>query len=404
MFIEVSQNLRELAKYFPENLYVVGGFVRNQILGVGGGDVDIAGSVDIEEVSRRLAGSKFAVKVKNLRLGSLAIFVGEECFEYTAFRKEVYRAGGQHSPAMVERTDKIEEDVQRRDFTINAIYYCINTDECVDLAHGIVDLQDHILRTVGSADEVLKNDGQRILRMVRIAGELDFKIEKSTFLAAKKYVQNIRALDGARKLSEIEKILCCAHHRGKLSTALKIMQKLGAWQQFGLPRGVQYHSVFKTQDRFLGLLIDIVNTQNPPCLQDFLEHFLQQFAMPQSQINKIFTLLGGYYSALDGMHNKEYFFKYFAHWKEICPLLGATNKRVQSKYNFFYEYIIAHNLAIKISDLKISESDIAENFLCIDKRNYNKILQNLLSKVFDGKLQNEKDALLAEIKKNLLNW
>ena len=69
MFIEVSKNLIDLSKFFPENLYVVGGYVRNKLLKISSGDVDLASSVDIEEVSKRLEGSEFSVKVKNIRTG-----------------------------------------------------------------------------------------------------------------------------------------------------------------------------------------------------------------------------------------------------------------------------------------------------------------------------------------------
>ena len=61
-------------------------------------------------------------------------------------------------------------------------------------------------------------------------------------------------------------------------------------------------------------------------------------------------------------------------------------------------------MAIKVSDLKIDENDLKTNFESIDKRNYQKILQNLLNKVFDGKISNEKESLLKEVKKNLLNF
>ena len=59
MFIEISDNLKKLAKFFPENLYIVGGFVRNKILEIADGDVDLASSVNIEEVANRLKGSEF---------------------------------------------------------------------------------------------------------------------------------------------------------------------------------------------------------------------------------------------------------------------------------------------------------------------------------------------------------
>ncbi len=410
MFIEVSENLTELAKLFPEDLYVVGGYVRNKLLGIETGDVDLASSVDIEQVSKRLEGSGFTVKIKNLKCGSLLISKDKENFEYTFFRKDVYADGGSHSPIRIERTEDIAEDSKRRDFSFNAIYYNINKDEIVDHYHGIIDLKQKVLRCCLDPEQVLKSDGERILRMVRIAGELGFSIDKDTFKTAIKFASNVSDLTGARKFNEIEKILYSDRRykigKTSLKKTLKLLNELGIWQYFGLTNlTVKYNMVFKVEDRLLGLLVDIVDTEKPECLQAFLEKFLkEQFGFTNALSSKLFDFLGGYYNALDGMANKEYFFKHYQDWATIYSLLGGKSKRVQSKYNFFYKYIIEHGLAIQISDLKITENDIKVNFKNIDKRNYNKILNNLLSKVFDGKVQNDKTQLLLEIEKNLQNY
>ena len=347
MFIEVSENLKKLSKFFPEHLFVVGGFVRSKLLGLEGGDVDICSSVDAEEVSKRLEGSEFDVKVKNLRLGSLLISAGGENFEYTAFRTEEYAEGGAHSPVKIMRTDKIELDSKRRDFTINAIYYNINRDECVDLMHGIRDLTDKTIRAVGDADKLFENDGERILRMVRFAGELGFKIEKKTYQSAQKFVKNVGDLQGARKLLELERILECdrkyAIKGASLKRALGLLNKLGVWEFFGTKKTLKYRNVFRADERFLGLLMDIVDNSNPECLQAFLEKFLrEQFGLSGAVAKKIFVYLAGVYDALSGMENKEYFGKYFENWQEISPLLACKSKHLQQKYDFFFQYIIEH--------------------------------------------------------------
>ncbi len=407
MFLEVSDNLKKLSKFFPENLYIVGGYVRNAILGLEYSDVDLTSSVDVEEVSKRLKDSDFSVKIKNLKMGTIIISKEDESYEYTAFRKESYK-GGEHVPYLVERTDKIEEDAVRRDFTINSIYYNINKDEIVDLYHGIVDIAQKVIRANISPDEVFKHDGERILRMVRIAGELNFKIDKATLKGAKKYISNLSDISGNRKLIEVQKILNCQERFNLSKKSLKQTLSLlnGVWKQFGLQNSeVKYAMVFKCSDRFLGLLIDIIDTEKPDCLEAFLETFLkEQFGFSALIIKKIFVLLAGYYDALGGMSNKEYFFKYFENWGEISLLLRCKSKHVQTKYNFFYKYIIEHGLTIRVEDLKLDENDIKKNFKNIDKRSYNRILNNLLSKVFDGKLQNEKTMLLDEIEKNLQNY
>lgn len=404
MFIEVSPNLKKLSKYFPESLFVVGGYVRNQILKIENSDVDLASSVDIEEVSKRLEKTNFQVKVKNLRLGSLLISKDSESYEYTAFRKEIYPENGSHCPAKVIRTEKIDEDAIRRDFSINAIYYNINKDEIVDLFHGIVDIKQKIIRTTICPDEIFKNDGERILRMVRFAGELNFKIDKASLVSAKKYVANIKDLQNTRALAELEKILYCDQRygeKGGLKRALKLLNLLQIWQYFDLhSKKIKYKMVYKCPDRFLGLLIDIVDTEKVCCLEAFLEKFLtKQFGLNAEETRQTIHLLAGYYYALTKLNNKEYFFKYYRDWAKIYLLLGAKSKRIQAKYNFFYQYIIEHGLVIETQDLQIGEQDLEENYPQIDKKNRGKVLKKLLSKVFDGKLENTEKGLKDELDK-----
>ncbi len=348
MFIHVSENLKKLSKFFPENLYVVGGYVRNRISGLYGGDVDICSSVNCDEVAKRLSGSEFDVKVKSLKFGSILISVDKETYEYTAFRKEVYPPDGSHCPNKVEFTKNLQDDFLRRDFTINAIYYNINKDECVDLCHGIVDLSDKILRAVGEANKIFESDGERILRLVRLKGELGFTIEKNTLAAAEKYACNVKDLQGNRKLLEMEKILYCDKRynskKSNLKKALNLLNFLKVWQYFDLPvKTIRYKKVYKAEDRVLGLLIDIVDNVQPECLEMFLDSFLkEQFGLSSSVSKKLFTYLAGYYDALKKLNNKEYFAKYFDYWQDIYPLLGYNSKHLQQKYDFFYKYIVEH--------------------------------------------------------------
>ena len=410
MFIPVSENLIKLSKFFPENLFIVGGYVRNAIMGIKSGDIDLSSNVDIDEISKILKENGYKIKVKNSKYNSITIQKDGESYEFTSFRKDFYEDNGKHCPIKVERTGDIKEDASRRDFTINAIYYNINKDEIVDFYHGVVDAKQKILRCIGSPEEVLKNDGERILRMVRIVGELGLKIEKRTLKSAFQMAKNIQDLSPARKFMELEKILYCDKRykdvKSNFKKILKLLNKLCVWQYFGLPvKAIKYNMVNKVEDRFLGLLIDIVDTLNPECLQTFLENFLkEEFAFNIKQIQKVFTYISGYYNALNGMKNKDYFFKYLEDVSVIFPLLAKKSKHITNKYMFFYEYIIRHGLVIKTSDLLVNEEDIKNNFPKIDERSYGRILEYLLSEVFDGKIKNTKEDLLQEIDKTFQNF
>lgn len=405
MFIPVSANLIKLSKIFPKDLYVVGGYVRNCLMGIKGGDVDLASDVDIEEITEILKANGYKVKVKNSMYNSINISKDGENYEFTSFRKDFYPDNGKHCPIKVERTSDIREDAKRRDFTINAIYYNINRDEIVDYYQGVVDAKQKILRCIGSPEEVLNYDGERILRMVRIVGELGLKIDKKTLKQAFLMAKNIGDLSPSRKFAELEKIVYCDKRYPEIKSdyveALKLLNRLNVWQYFGLPfKKVKYKMVKKAEDRLLGLLIDIIDTSQPECLEAFMEEFLKkQFGFTQKQTQKVFTYISGYYNAINKMSNKEYFFKYFDDVNVIMPLLAKKSKHLMNKYMFFYKYIIRYGLTIRVSDLKINKDDIKYSFPKIDHRSYDRILEDLLSKVFDGKLPNEREALLQEIDK-----
>ena len=405
MFIPVSANLIKLSKIFPKDLYVVGGYVRNCLMGIKGGDIDLASDVDIEEISEILKANGYKIKIKNSMYNSITIFKDAESYEFTSFRKDFYPENGKHCPVKVERTSDIREDAKRRDFTINAIYYNINRDEIVDYYQGVVDAKQKILRCIGAPEEVLNHDGERILRMVRLVGELDLKIERKTLKQAYLMSKNIEDLSPARKYAELERILYCDKRYGEIKSdffkALKLLNKLNVWQYFRLPfKKVKYKMVKKVDDRVLGLIIDIVDTAKPECLEAFLDEFLwKQLGFSQKQLQKVFIYISGYYNAIDKMKNKEYFFKYFDDFSVIFPLLAKKSKHLMNRYMFFYKYIIRHGLTIKVSDLKIGKEEISANFPKIDPRSYDGILEDLLSKVFDGKLANTRESLLQEIDK-----
>ena len=407
MFIPVSENLLKLAKLFPEDLYVVGGYVRNCLLKIESSDIDLCSNVDIDEISQILKDNGYKIKIKNSKYNSITISKGDKSYEFTSFRKDYYPDNGSHAPIRVERTNELMEDAKRRDFTINSIYYNITKDEIVDPYHGVVDANQKILRCIGSPEEVLKNDGERILRMVRIVGELNLKIDKKTLKYAHLMAKNVADISSTRKYNELEKILYCDKRYketpGNFVKSLDLLNRLGIWQYFGLPiKTIKYNMVKKVEDRELGLLIDIIDSVKPECMQTFIEDFLKnQFGFSTKLIQKVFIYLAGYYNALNKMKNKEYFFKYFEEVGVIFPLLAKKSKHIMNKYMFFYNYIIRHGLVVRVADLKISKEDIAQNYPNIDTRNYDRLLEYLLSKVFDGKVKNEKEYLLQEIDKAL---
>ena len=409
MQIKITDKLRKLSELFPCELYLVGGYIRNQFMGIDNDDMDICSKLTLDEVEEILNSSEFEFKIRSKSLGSALITCGEEVYEYTTFRKDIYPNNGQHTPEEVIFIDDIREDAKRRDFTCNAIYYDIKNDKIIDFYNGVEDIRKKVLKTVETPDEVLCHDGVRILRLFRFQGELSFKIDKKTLEAVMKYKGNLRDISGDRMVYEIERIL---HSPGKYQgitkkdsyfRTLKYFNKVSLWPYFGIdcPR-IKFNMVKKVEHRSQGFLIDVIDTVNPISISYYLNLLLtNSFGLNKKKIESYINILSGYYEALNRVQNKPYFFKYFYNFPQINLLLIHKSKYLANKYEFFYKYIISHKLVVTTKDLKINGDDIRIHYPEVKPNRYKPILDSLLSDVFDGKISNEKEQLIMAIEEKL---
>ena len=205
--MELSADLIKLAELFAKKnskLYVVGGAVRDYLLDLKYKDIDLAGSLPIENVIKLCEKLNLKTKIINKNLGTLQI--GKDQFEYTQFRVESY-TNHKHSPDSVEFVEDITMDVARRDISINSLYFDIIENRIVDLCHGQNDLTKKIIRTTNAPEITLKDDGLRILRIIRFASLLNFKIDKKTFRALKIFKANLKDIAKERILGELNQIV-----------------------------------------------------------------------------------------------------------------------------------------------------------------------------------------------------
>ena len=240
MKINVTKNLKELSLLFENNghqLYLVGGYVRNAILGFCETDVDLCGTATVAEVLSFVPKNLYSVELVNKKLGTLHLIskFNDEIFEYTTFRSENYPQGGKHSPEEVVFVRDIKLDAKRRDFSANAIYYDIKNEKIVDFYDGVKDTKAHVLKTVETPEVVFKSDGLRMLRMVRFACELNFKIDKHTFDVAKQMISNLNSISHERFGKEIGNTLFADYKYSAIDNQQSHVQgivyltKLNAW-------------------------------------------------------------------------------------------------------------------------------------------------------------------------------
>lgn len=413
MKIKVSENLTRFAKLVSKKapMYVVGGYVRNALLGIGNTDIDLSSKLTPDDLEKLTQDSPYKIVVKDKKLGSVNIICGDEVWEHTTFRREKYAKGGQHSPEEVQFINDINEDAKRRDFTVNAMYYNILKDEIVDIYSGKLDLDKKVIRCIETPEFVFENDGLRILRMVRLASELNFRISRDTFLMAKQMAYRVNDITGTRKEKELSLILMSSE-KYKISNkkshirGLHLINKLNLWHAIFLGANkIRYDMVKRVaaNERFLGLIIDLINSLNPDCVAYYLEESLGNsgLMLSKTKTDEIIEMVSAYFDALNGISNKKYFFTYFDTFPLVSGFLQKKAKFKFMKYNFFYNYIIKYKIPIQIKDLKITGKDLKENFPSISSKKYQTILTDLLDKVFEAKLVNEKEQLLKEVEKDV---
>ena len=404
--IPVCEEIKKLADKFPTDIFIVGGKVRNFLMGVDTEDIDLCSSLSLSALEEIVKNYGFELKFKNEQLQTAKIVINDKLYDYARFRTEIYEKGGFRLPKEVEFVKTPQEDYLRRDFSVNSIYYNLKTGKYLDFCGGIQDLKNKVIKTVSSPKKVLADDGLRILRMIRVACEMSFKIDRETFIAASQNISNLLNVSGVKLANEIKKIcdsskhLCAkknAHIRG-----IKLLNKLKAWKYFGFNFDKLKPKMLNTQvKKYYGLLIDIINAEDPASISYFLAQVLDRLEIGKRKKEEIINIISGYFDALNKVSNKIYFSKYFDHFEEIYKILYQKSKLTAQKYHFFYKYIINHKLVVKVSDLKVSNKDLAKNFPSLPEKSYNIILNMVLTDVFEGKYPNENERILKEIEKKL---
>ena len=182
----------------------VGGCVRDFLLGREPGDYDIATSARPEQIEKLF---KRTVAVGR-KFGVMVVVENGQPFQVATFRAEADYRDGRH-PEQVTFGDA-EADAQRRDFTVNGLFYDPIAEKLHDWVGGEKDLRAKIIRTIGSPGERFAEDHLRLLRAVRFAAQLDFEIEPQTFAAIKRLAPKIELISAERIRDELIKLFSSA--------------------------------------------------------------------------------------------------------------------------------------------------------------------------------------------------
>ncbi len=242
--IKIPKELQKMNSLFEEagfEAYLVGGAVRDEFMGKGAHDWDVATNAKPEEVITIF----HRVIPTGIKHGTVTVHFMKQAIEVTTFRTESDYSDGRH-PDKVEYAGHIEEDLSRRDFTMNAMAASLKDGHIVDPYGGAEDIQKKTIRAVGQPVERFMEDGLRPVRAVRFASQLGFKIEENTWAAILR--EDILKKSAGISLERFRDEFCKILLSPVPSVGLKLLEESGLLKIF-VPELLQGRACVQSDER-----------------------------------------------------------------------------------------------------------------------------------------------------------
>jgi poly(A) polymerase/tRNA nucleotidyltransferase (CCA-adding enzyme) len=414
---------------------LIGGCVRDLILGYEVYDYDFATNAKPEQVMKLFR----KVIPTGIKHGTVTVLFNNLKLEVTTFRSDGKYIDGRR-PENINYADTLEQDVMRRDFTINGLAYDLIKDEVIDYAGGIDDLNKGIIRTIGDPIDRFSEDGLRTFRACRIAAKLSFIIEQNTFDAIKDTINVASMVSAERVRDELMKLLTV----GLPSAGFEYMRKTGLLKLwfpelescYGIDQNkyhahdIYYHSLYscnaapcnKPLIRLVALLHDIgkVNTRRLGDNGDYT--FYNHEVIGARIVRKMMKRLKFSNTEIETVNNLviNHMFHYTDDWSdgavrrfmrkvgvENIPdlfLLREADRQGNGSRNGIpgpiiklqnrIDKIIEAENAITVKDLKINGHTLMDRFSLKPGPIIGKILHELLEIVLDLPEMNEEEILI----------
>lgn len=441
MVIKIPQQVNRAIEILRQNghtAYVVGGAVRDALMGKAAHDWDIATSAKPKETAE--AFGNFRVIETGIKHGTVTVIVDGESLEITTYRIESGYSDNRH-PDKVEFTDMIEDDLSRRDFTINAIAYSPYAG-IADPFGGCGDIEAKIIRCVGDPDRRFGEDALRILRALRFSATLGFEIDQITSDSIRRNYKSLENISVERIFVELSKLIC-----GK--DAKRILLDYSEVFFFILPELKPMSGCTQNHERHIfdvwGHTVEaVVNVKNDIPLrlamlfhdsgkphvkstdEKGIDHFyghskksreiafdaLTKLKVSNKLRDKVCNLVE-YHDFLPDKISKKTYKKYIGLLgektvEELFEIRKADISAQNTK--FLSEELKANEIGLKIfNEIKAENSCLKINDLAINGKDLEKagippspemgrILEALLDEVLEEKTENSKNALLERVK------
>lgn len=375
--------------------YFVGGSVRDAILGRQIHDVDIATSSYPQE-TKAIFPRTIDVGIEH---GTVLVLEGQFEYEITTFRTEEdyidYRR-----PSQVSFVRSLEEDLKRRDFTVNAFALDENA-QVIDLFSGLEDLRLKRLRAVGIPSERFNEDALRIMRGFRFAASLDFEIEPETFVAMKETAPLLEKISVERIFIEFDKLLTAPHWRKGLQAM--IASKAYDFLPDMVGKGAELEELLTTlQADFTFELSEQAWAMLFVCLNIHpVKSFLKKWKTSNEFQRTVVQLIEIYQYRQESEVTKQVAYRY---GKDLLILVEQLRQAQGLPVDF--QKIEEVDAALTIHDrheIVVNGGLIMSTFAIKPGPILGKVLNAVEQEIVEGQLANQKDAILAFVKEFLDN-
>ncbi len=436
----VPDKIRQFASIFKDNgfcLYIVGGAVRDHLLGIQNSDWDFCTDVLPEQV---MAIFRHAIPT-GIKHGTVTVLFKGDQFEVTTFRTEGAYSDMRH-PDSVKFVRSLEEDLSRRDFTVNAFAADCLDGSIIDLFGGMADLNNKVIRAIGVPHERFQEDALRMMRLARFCSRLGFTADPATLKAATELSGNISIVSAERICDELTKTLMTR----KPTVGLGILEQTGVMEVI-LPELIDCRRCEQTKVGASDVLEHIYNTVDaaasfdyslvvrmaallhdigkPSCLQVNAYGFLRFYGhdVKSAQLaREVLRRLKCSNAFIDQVCIiiENHMVRYQSNWTDgavkrfinrvgkdninnlfelqWCDQIASEGKsRVEAYDEFITRIKEAETQPLTVKDLAISGNDLAEAGIP-KSRTMGEILNQLLDMVLDYPTLNSREILLNQAK------
>ncbi len=443
MQFSIPEEVKDILTKFSQanyEIYIVGGAVRDMIMGKAVVDWDFTTNATPDQILKVIPDGFY-----NNQYGTVGLESKSDLkpFEITTFRTERGYSDSRH-PDIVAWGKALEEDLQRRDFTINAMAIDSNK-KLIDYYSGQKDINKKLIRAVGDASERFSEDALRMMRAIRIASEIGFKVEKVTSEAIKLNAKRIDKIAKERVRDELLKIFASNNayegmvmfkDSGLMAQILPEMQKAFEVDQKSPQRHHIYdvgtHSLMalkncKSQDpitRFATFLHDIGKPATYRKLDTgvvtFYNHevvgtqiarrIAERLKLSKKDTEKLLTLVRWHQFTVDEHQTDSAIRRFINHVGKdlvdemialrIGDRLGSGANETSWRFEEFKQRILeVQKQPFSIRDLKIDGNDVMKELKMKPGKEVGKILETLFKEVVEKKIENKKEDLLKSLSK-----